>query len=251
MNERTKNIIKKITPDFLIDKARQFKFNHAAKKSYSQCGEDIIVDFLFEGLGIKKPTYADIGTHHPSFINNTYLFYKRGSRGLCVEPDPILFNDIKKHRKRDVCLNIGVGDITQKSAEYYVMTSKTMSTFSRDEVEMYQKSNRYGSQKIEKVINVPLISINEIASKYPEYFCDFVSLDTEGLDLKIIKSFDFSKFRPKVWCVETIARGENRGGVAKDNEIIEIMKDNGYFIYADTYINNIFVDKKTWGFQKN
>ncbi|MDD1606885.1 MAG: FkbM family methyltransferase, partial [Methylococcaceae bacterium] len=74
---------------------------------------------------------------------------------------------------------------------------------------------------------------------------DFLSLDVEGLDLKILQSFNFVKWRPKVICVETITYSEKCDGKKiKDIEILLIEK--GYFSYADTHINTIFVDKAIW-----
>ena len=70
-------------------------------------------------------------------------------------------------------------------------------------------------------------------------------MDVEGFDVSIIKSFDFKKYRPKVWCIETITYTEDKTE-EKVSEIIEHMLANDYFMYADTYINSIFVDKKVW-----
>src|ERR1035437_2327334 len=55
--------------------------------SYSQCGEDILVGYLFSLRGIKSPSYIDIGANHPWFINNTAFFYKKGCRGINIEPN--------------------------------------------------------------------------------------------------------------------------------------------------------------------
>ncbi len=60
--------------------------------TYSQFGEDLIVRYLFDSLGIARPTYLDIGANHPKFSGNTFGFYKRGSRGVLVEPNPRLCN---------------------------------------------------------------------------------------------------------------------------------------------------------------
>jgi hypothetical protein len=69
------------------------------KISYSQSGEDLILDFLLYDLNIKPITYLDIGTNDPIEINNTYLFYTKGYSGVCVEPNPIMFEKIKRFRK--------------------------------------------------------------------------------------------------------------------------------------------------------
>ena len=50
--------------------------------SYSQSGEDLIVKHIFENLGVKKPSYLDIGAYHPFHLNNTVIFYLSGSHGI-------------------------------------------------------------------------------------------------------------------------------------------------------------------------
>ena len=79
------------------------------KKSYSQCGEDLIVQFVFETMNVARPTYLDIGAHHPTLLNNTYIFYQAGARGVNVEPDPALISRFNRVRPADVNLNCGIG----------------------------------------------------------------------------------------------------------------------------------------------
>src|SRR5688572_17355247 len=78
------------------------------KISYSQSGEDLIIKYIFDNLGISQPSYFDIGAHHPFFLSNTALFYSLGCRGINVEPDPSLFTPFKDKRKEDINLNIGI-----------------------------------------------------------------------------------------------------------------------------------------------
>lgn len=210
--------------------------------SYAQSGEDLIVGFVFEWLGIKKPTYIDLGAHHPTYISNTYYFYRKGSSGVCVEPNPKLFSVIKNKRSRDTCLNIGVGTTHVKSSDFYIMSADTLSTFSRTDAELLEKRD---GQKIVNVLKVPLVPVNEIIDRHMGKSPNFVSLDIEGLDLDILKTFDFKRFRPEVFCVETLTYTSNNSE-QKIPEIIDFMKGQNYFVYADTYINTIFVDKGAW-----
>lgn len=212
------------------------------KKSYSQCGEDLIVDFILSNMKITNPYYLDIGAHHPQYLSNTYLFYKKGGSGICIEPDPILFAEILTKRKKDLCINAGVGVEGTSSADFYIMSTKTLNTFSRKEAERYQS---YGRQLIEKIIKLPLISLNEILSNIKKNNLNFVSLDVEGLDYEIIKTFNFNLQRPEVFCIETITYTEDNSE-QKEYQIIEYLLEHDYMVYADTYINTIFVDKQRW-----
>ena len=75
---------------------------------------------------------------------------------------------------------------------------------------------------------------------------DLVSLDVEGWDLDILRSIDFARYRPYVFCVETISYAEGDGSGVKSTEIHALMLENGYRLYADTYINSIFVAESSW-----
>src|SRR4051812_20379104 len=90
-----------------------------SKVSYAQSGEDIIVDYLFTSLGIVYPSYIDIGANQPVKGNNTYLFYLKGCKGICIEPDISLIAGLKKTRPKDVILNIGVSTTKAGQADFY------------------------------------------------------------------------------------------------------------------------------------
>jgi len=220
---------------------RSFLFANA-KLSYAQCGEDLIADFVFEALRISKPSYLDLGAHHPTYMSNTFLLYSRGSHGVCVEPDPELFVELRRKRPRDICLNVGVGLAHAQTADYYVMTTKALNTFSKSVAERYQS---YGSQKIEKVVPVPLLPINQIIEQYCKIPPQFISMDIEGFELQILNTLDFKRFRPLVLCVETLTYTEDRTE-SKLTDVIDFVCEQGYLLYADTFINSIFVDRHAW-----
>lgn len=217
------------------------------KESYSQHGEDLLIRSALKMIGVEKPSYLDIGTNYPILGNNTFLFYSKGSRGVCIEPNPELFKLILGSRKRDTCLNIGIGVTDGDSLDFYMMSSNALSTFVKSEADKYVKENNYGTQRIEKTIKVPVVSIDSIMTRYFSSGVDIVSLDTEGYDFEILKSLNLKKYRPKVFCVETL-HYEKEQKLKKQDEIISYMTEHGYFLYADTYVNSIFVDKRIWHF---
>ena len=211
------------------------------RRSYSQCGEDLMIRSIFDSLKIPAPSYLDIGAHHPHHLSNTCLFYTTGSQGVNVEPDPELYARFRKERPRDINLNIGIGERADM-LRFFVMNPRTLNTFSPDEAEKLVKEGF----RIEREQQIPVRSVNSILE---EYFCetapDFVSIDVEGLDLQILQGFDFTRWRPKVFCVETITYSSQRAG-KKIPEIAELLHGNDYFSYADTWVNTLFVDRRVW-----
>ncbi len=211
--------------------------------SYSQCGEDIIIDFIFRCLNISKPVYLDIGAHHPYYLSNTAFFYLKGSTGVNIEPDPQLFEVIKKERPKDINLNVGVSDTSGSSADFYIMNVPTLNTFSKAEADRYAA---YDGKKIVQVVKTPLQTVSSIIEKYLHNVSpNLVSIDVEGMDMVIVRSFDFEKYKPEIFCVETLTYSENNTEV-KQKEIIKYIEDKGYLLFADTYMNSVFVNKEKW-----
>jgi FkbM family methyltransferase len=213
--------------------------NNFPKQSYSQTGEDLIIKHLLESLKIKKIFYIDIGAHHPKYLSNTYLFYKQGSSGICIEPDPKLYKRIKYIRRRDVCLNVGISDQTNENLNFFVMEIPTLNTFSKSEAQKMELEKLCG---IKKIISVPVMSINDLFLKYNRKV-DLLTIDTEGFDEKILASVDFSKYRPFIICVESVIY-QGCGIDNKGDNLNKILTNNGYKLYADTHINSIYIDTR-------
>jgi hypothetical protein len=205
--------------------------------SYSQAGEDMLVNYLFSSFGIKNPTYVDIGANLPDRGNNTFFFYRRGSRGVCIEPDASLCALIRNKRPGDKVLNIGIGLQQESSADFYLFPGQhhSWNTFSAADAAAKEKESGVSPQKIQ----VPLRTVNSVLQECFDHCPNFVSLDVEGLDLAILKSLDLEKYRPEVFCVETVSFSIHNKEV-KMQDTIDFMLSKGYVVYADTHINTIF-----------
>ena len=132
----------------------------SCKYSYSQVGEDIVVNYLFRSINIHQPTYLEIGSNHPFVDNNTYLFYCKGATGVCIEPDTELYGLIKKIRPHDTVINAGIG-LNEDVAEFYSFPHlyTGWNTFSKEEAEARQKETGI---KVKEIRKVKLLKINEI-----------------------------------------------------------------------------------------
>ena len=207
--------------------------------SYSQAGEDAVLSFLFADKKKEYISYLDIGTNTPDSGNNTYLLYTKGSRGVCVEADKTLIPIIQKVRPKDKIIHAGVAVSDLKEADFYIFDEKGLNTFDKNEAD---KRATFDTFKIKEVVKVPLVSINQIIKENFITYPDFLSLDIEGLDLDVLKSLDFEKYPIPVICAETCMYSENHIR-PKDSSIEAFILSKGYEVYADTYINTIFVNK--------
>jgi FkbM family methyltransferase len=213
--------------------------------SYSQAGEDAVISFLFCDIGVKEITYLDIGTNKPDFGNNTYKFYKKGNKGVCVEADPSLIQAIKNKRPADKVINAGVSVSNEIDADFFIFNEPSLNTFDKEEAKIRESQ---GTFYIVKILKVPLLNLNQLLEKEFKECPDLLSIDIEGLDFEVLKTLNVTKYPIPVICTETCTYSETHIR-PKDQRIIEYMISVGYMVYADTYINTVFVNKK-WFFSK-
>ena len=211
------------------------------KPSYSQMGEDLIARYYFDTVGIKTPTYLEVGTNQPMMCNNTFFFYRNHSYGVCVEPDASMIETIKNARPRDTVLNVGIGVTEAKDVPYYAFPGwrNGWNTFSAEEASIREAESGIRPE----VKQVPIRSINSVIAEHFKKAPNFISIDVEGMDLEILQSLNFDLYNPDLICTETITFSTDNTG-RKTSETHQFMESKGYFVYADTHINTLFSKKK-------
>jgi len=202
-------------------------------QSWSQEGEDQILRRIFEDKS--NGFYVDVGAHHPKRFSNTYLFYKRGWRGINIDAMPGSMEIFKKFRPRDINIELGIGE-KEGALDYFVFNEPALNGFSR---ELSQKRHdtefRY---RIEKVIKVDVLPLSMVLQKHlPRgQAIDFMSIDVEGLDFQVLKSNDWNRFRPKYVLAEIL--GSSLLDI-QSSEIGVLMKDQNYILFAKC-MNTVF-----------
>ena len=201
--------------------------------AYSSEGEDLILRRIFDDK--RNGTYVDVGAHHPFRFSNTYLFYKMNWRGINIDPSPgfqALFN---RYRPHDINLEMGVS-LEKQELHYSIFNEPALNTFSADKVKEYTQVMRYKVIGEKKVATWPL---SEILDKYLPAATpiDFLTIDAEGLDIDVLRSNNWDKYRPAYVLVES---KPFELAPDSDNEICAFMQDVGYRIFAKTYYTYFF-----------
>ncbi|HNM26087.1 MAG TPA: FkbM family methyltransferase [Saprospiraceae bacterium] len=181
---------------FLLSIWAYFKF----KKSYSQDGEDIVLQSFFEGQKGYRGFYVDVGAHHPVRFSNTWHFYKNNWRGINIDPTPGSMTPFRLLRRRDVNLEIGIGRVPGELT-FYCFNEPALNTFDDTVANERNKKDPY---YIIKEVKIPLVPLSDILEKniVPNQNIDFLSIDVEGLDLEVLKSNNWEKFRPTFVLIE-------------------------------------------------
>ena len=189
-------------------------------RSYSQEGEDQILRRIFEGQAVGF--YIDVGAHHPKRFSNTYLFYKRGWHGINIDAMPGSMKIFGKVRPRDLNLEMGIGSSVER-LDYYVFSDTALNGFSKELSERYEADS---DNKIRKVVKVDVQPLSQVLDCHLNsgQEIDFMSIDVEGLDFDVLKSNDWSKYRPKFVLAEILGSSLHE---IEQTEIGHLMHNNG------------------------
>lgn len=202
-------------------------------KSYSQEGEDIVLRRIFNDQ--QRGFYVDVGAHHPRRFSNTYTFYRRGWRGINIEPNPDVIQLFRTDRARDVNLQIGVADRPGKLT-YHQFDDPALNSFEASLVAWRLANTPY---KLMGKLEVPVERLDNILRRTlpPGQHIDFLSIDVEGLDFAVLQSNDWQRFRPT--CVLVEALGNSLEEVMH-GELFAFMQKQRYALFAKTVNTLIF-----------
>jgi len=194
--------IKRILPAPVLRFARRVReryFDVYAKKSYSQEGEDMLLDRYFE----RRPSgfYVDVGAHHPKRFSNTYRLYLRGWRGINIDANPGSMALFRKIRPRDVNIEAAVSSVRQELT-YYVFNEPALNTLDPD-LALSRAGGVYSIQDEVKIVTAPLWQLLE-QHVPPNTKIDLLTVDVEGLDYDVLQSNDWDRYTPEFILVESL-----------------------------------------------
>lgn len=220
----------------ILTDAVKFTYLKAYKGSFSQKGEDVIIENQF---GSKlNGFYVDIGAFHPIQHNNTYKFYLKGWTGINIEPHPFQYDKFVKNRPRDNNLNIGISSQKGRMV-FHAFSTGALSTFSKTIAVNYQKIGY--KESFQKRIEVS--TLKEVFDKYITKNIDFMSIDVEGMELQVLKGNDWIKYKPKIICIETSDHNSIINGIIsqKKKRIDCLLTSTGYHELLSNDLNTIYL----------
>ena len=160
----------------------------------SQLGQDRLVDEYLQGR--RNGVFVDIGAYDGvTFSNTLMLESERGWTGICIEPLPDIFAELWKNR-RCICVHACLGNREEEGVEFLAvqsdaararMLSGVLSEYdprhlNRVDVEL----NEFGGTK--SVISVPMRHLHSLLHEHGIGHVDYLSIDTEGSELLILRS---------------------------------------------------------------
>ena len=164
--------------DFKIKDINEMYVNHL----YSQDGEETYLKEKFSGK--TRGIYVDVGAFHPYRFSNTYWAYQLGWAGINIEPNIDKYKLFCALRPNDININCGVSDNTGV-LNYYSFKESALNTFI--------KENADDIGDIQDVTTVRVDTLKNILLKQKIHKIDFIDIDIEGMEMKVLASIDWEK----------------------------------------------------------
>lgn len=200
-------------------------FHSFLKNNENFIGQNLQDAWVMHNTKEKKNGYfVDIGAADGKEISNSFLLEKKYMwNGIVAEPNPIWHKNLIKNRNCNISLDC-VWSESEKILDFIMADDPVLSTiqgFGEDD-EHAQK------RKTENIIKVKTISLLDLLKKYnaPRNI-DYVSIDTEGSEFEILRSFF-----------------ENN----KDQYVVDLFTVEHNFV--EDYRNKIFLLMKEYGYER-
>jgi FkbM family methyltransferase len=168
------------------------------RRFFSQFGEDCVLQSLLGSRADSPGFYVDIGAFAPKTYSNTYWLYKRGWRGINVDPTPGSMRPFRLMRRRDINLEIAISNQPGTITFYQlglrtVLNTVSLEVAARWEAELGRKA---------RTLEVQARSLASVLDEHTDGLIDLLTVDVEGHDLAVLQSNDWDRFRPTLVVVE-------------------------------------------------
>ena len=209
--------------------------NYKPKEGYyGQFSTDCLVELYF--LDKENGNCVEVGAANGHRGSNTLYFEKKGWRTLCIEPNPEYFKMVKETRKEAIQCACGSDNLQNVPFTVFDIGERNIMS----SVSGLKPDERLVQEHIDKnlindyyKIEVEVRKLDHILKEANfNQQIDFISIDTEGTELEVLKGLDLEH-----WDI-TLLLVENN---YNDDDIEKYLKGFGYRKDARWKINDFYV----------
>lgn len=179
--------------------------------------------------------FLDIGAFDGISINNTFHFEESGWNGICFEPFPEIYKELAKNRKCKT-INKALSNKTEtrkffKIDGYSSTLSGFVDTYTQEHIERIVREIEEKNQTYDYID----VECTTFSDEIKEKEIDLLSIDTEGSELMILESIDFSYYYIKVMVLEYNYHNQ---------KILNLLNNNGFEILKQIGVDLIIKNSK-------
>lgn len=179
------------------------KFVRQADLPYPQPWEFVINDIFKQ---MRNGFFVDVGAYDGNIVSNTaHLEDHLDWTGICIEPNPTAFEKLKETRDT-ICINVGISDIESELDFYKVngyaeMLSGFYEYLSEEhKLRIIQEITKHNDSV--ELHKIKTRRLDNLLREHNITNVDYLSIDTEGNELRVIKSINFDDCHIKVISAE-------------------------------------------------
>jgi FkbM family methyltransferase len=220
----------------------EYKTTIHTEKTYSQFGQDkIVLEYLQHK---RNGFFVEIGASDGILLSNCYLLEESYNwDGICIEPIPYKFEKLQKNRKCK-CIDKAVFSKSDLEVDFSVHKYGEHYEDGISGITDYLDRHKSKVKQNETIIKVKTQTLNEILEENNSpNIIDYLSLDTEGTELEILKSVNLNKYKFRIISVGHNYIKERR------NEIFVLLTNYGYKLHTSKDADDFYIyndNPNTW-----
>ena len=196
--------------------------------SHVDCKGVPLQNKLNEIMNKRNGFFIELGANDGLKQSNTAFFEKEmGWNGILIEPSLEGYEKCKINRKNSICLNYAC--VSNDYKDNYVLGD-----FHNNHLMGSVNGVRNNSKNL---IKVNAITLEKILDEHCNTDIDFLSLDTEGYELNILKGLNLEKYRPKFMLIEVYTKDFTN--------IVNYLNMNNYKLHSNV-TNYNKIDNPGW-----
>jgi len=204
---------------------------------FSQCEQDVRLAKVFPNT---TGFFLESGASNGETDSNTLYFERKGWTGLLVEPNPQTFKVLQDKNRKSFLYN-GALSTTGEAATIHLLLEEDCS----QPADKWNNNGNgpecsEGSRIMEAArsdtVKVEMQPLANLLACTGHSTIDFWSLDVEGAESQILKSFPFANIEVGLLIIEMNKSEEN------NNEIVDVLRNHGFLECGVTVLDRIYVN---------
>jgi len=166
------------------------------KPLYSQRNEEIIIRHFFQDE--RDGFFVDVGSYHWKKASTTYYLEEHlGWSGIAVDAQKKFRTGYEANRPKTRFFSYLVSDESDLKRPFYL--AGPVSSESKEHVQKFSKVIDAASDPAE--LEVETITLDDLLAANHATRIDFLSVDVEGAERKVLEGFGIEKYKPRLACV--------------------------------------------------
>jgi FkbM family methyltransferase len=174
--------------------------------------------------------FVEVGANHPTFASQTWHLEQLGWRGILIEPQPDLAENLRRRRSAQV-FAVACSSPANAGQRMTFHVAGALSSLERDRMAP--------GAELQRVIEVPVRTLDDVlAEAQAPVPLDLVSLDVEGHELSVLEGFTLARWRPRLVLLEDHVGDltKHRALTAAGYRLIRRVENNGWYVPADAAV---------------